>query len=59
MLFMFDESADKFVVATTTATDSTGNISHTKADLKCRDKGSTVILHQQVSTVFCNQMMMV
>ena len=42
-IFMFDESADKFVVATTTATaDSTGNISHTKADFEGADiKGST------------------
>ena len=40
---MWDESADKFVVATTTATaDSTGNISHTKADFEGADiKGST------------------
>ena len=42
-IFMFDESADKFVVGTTTATaDSTGNISHTKADFEGADiKGST------------------
>ena len=42
-IFMFDESADKFVVATTTATaDSTGNISHTKADFEGAEiKGST------------------
>ena len=34
-MFMWDESADQFVVATTTATaDSTGNISHTKADFQ-------------------------
>ena len=40
---MFDESADKFVVGTTTATaDSTGNITHTKADFEGADiKGST------------------
>ena len=40
---MWDESADKFVVATTTATaDSTGNISHTKADFEGAEiKGST------------------
>ena len=40
---MWDESADKFVVATTSATaDSTGNISHTKADFEGADiKGST------------------
>ena len=42
-IMMWDESADKFVVATTTATaDSTGNISHTKADFEGADiKGST------------------
>ena len=42
-IFMFDESTDKFVVGTTTATaDSTGNISHTKADFEGADiKGST------------------
>ena len=42
-IFMWDESADKFVVATTTVTaDSTGNISHTKADFEGADiKGST------------------
>ena len=34
-IIMWDESADQFVVATTTATaDSTGNISHTKADFQ-------------------------
>ena len=40
---MWDESADKFVVATTTATaDSTGNISHTKADFEGAEiKGSS------------------
>ena len=42
-IMMWDESADKFVVATTTATaDSTGNISHTKADFEGADiKGTT------------------
>jgi len=42
-IMMWDESADKFVVATTTATaDSTGNISHTKADFEGAEiKGST------------------
>ena len=42
-IMMWDESADKFVVATTTATaDATGNISHTKADFEGADiKGST------------------
>ena len=42
-IVMWDESADKFVVATTTATaDSTGNISHTKADFEGAEiKGST------------------
>ena len=42
-IFMFDESADKFVVGTTTATaDSTGNISHTKADFEGAEiKGSS------------------
>ena len=37
-IMMWDESADKFVVATTTATaDATGNISHTKADFEGAD----------------------
>ena len=57
-IFMFDESADKFVVATTTATaDSTGNISHTKADFEGADiKGSSGNFYQQVSAHFnCNQ----
>ena len=42
-IMMWDESADKFVVATTTATaDSSGNISHTKANFEAADvKGST------------------
>jgi len=42
-IMMWDESADKFVVATTTATaDATGNISHTKADFEGADiKGTT------------------
>ena len=42
-IVMWDESADKFVVATTTATaDSTGNISHTKADFEGAEiKGSS------------------
>jgi len=42
-IMMWDESADKFVVATTTATaDSTGDISHTKADFEGADiKGTT------------------
>ena len=42
---MFDESADKFVVAGTTSgssADSTGNISHTKADFEGAEiKGSS------------------
>ena len=42
-IMMWDESADKFVVASTTATaDATGNISHTKADFEGADiKGTT------------------
>ena len=42
-IMMWEESADKFVVATTTATaDATGNISHTKADFEGADiKGTT------------------
>ena len=37
-----DESADQFVVATTTATaDSTGNISHTRQILKLQVTGSS------------------
>lgn len=42
-IFMWDESLDKFVVATTTATGtSTGNISHTKANFEAAEvKGST------------------
>lgn len=42
-IMMWDESADKFVVATTTATaDATGNISHTKADFEGAEiKGTT------------------
>ena len=42
-IIMWDESADQFVVATTTATGtSTGNISHTKANFEAAEvKGST------------------
>ena len=37
-IFMWDESLDKFVVATTTATGtSTGNISHTKANFEAAE----------------------
>jgi len=42
-ILMWDESGDKFVVGTTTATaDSNGNISHTKADFEAAEvKGSS------------------
>ena len=42
-VMMWDESADKFVVGTTSATaDSTGNISHTKANFEAAEvKGSS------------------
>ena len=42
-IMMWDESADKFVVGTTSATaDSTGNISHTKANFEAAEvKGSS------------------
>ena len=42
-IMMWDESGDKFVVGTTTATaDSTGNISHTKANFEAAEvKGSS------------------
>ena len=47
-MFVWDESADQFVVATTTATaDSTGNISHTKANFEVH-KLQVLLVYSQV-----------
>ena len=47
-VIMWDESADQFVVGTTTATaSSTGNISHTKADFQDPDKLQVLLVYLQ------------
>ena len=53
-IIMWDESADQFVVATTTATGtSTGNISHTKANFEAAEikASSAVITSTGIGTV--------
>ena len=54
-MFMWDESADQFVVATTTATaDSTGNISHTKANFEDRTSYRFFWCIHKYRCKFCN-----